>query len=360
MSRGALAVVIACSALALHVHPHSSRAFAAGTWSNPGTSTYTAIPGAGYTHDFPPACVPAPPCIDPVPPAPPVTGFIPGFYGNSFGRLAYAECDEHFPLFNCHWWGTGSAWTTVDGIGTSTVKVVAEARADTSNDCECPGWGPIFGTASLDAHLEFTIDTVPPGQPATVYFAWYALLNRSTEHEAGAEDPAFVQGLNGVPGVKFEINGTSLVAPGTGVNALPGTPNATYFLPASPGQSPGFILAQGGDPIVIDLEADVGATISPPPIPMTNQFDQSNASFYGRITLSIDEPLPPFQNPAIPGSNSVLEFSVDIGSDTEMSDPSLEGNEVFDPGDMYPWFGPLLPPGGADGVRDDVLIFQTE
>jgi hypothetical protein len=111
---------------------------------------------------------------------------------------------------------------------------------------------------------------------------------------------------------------------------------------------------------VIDLEAQVGATINPPPITLTNQVDQANASFYGKITLSIDTPLSPIQNPMAPGAATAAEFSVDIGSDAEMSDPTIEGNEVFDPGDMYSWFGPLLPPGGADGVRDDALIFQTD
>jgi hypothetical protein len=277
---------------------------ASGTWSFAPASTFSGAPAAGFMHDFPPLCIAGPPCNQPPPGTPPVTGFIPGFYGNSFGRTAYAECDEHFPLFNCHWWGTGSAWTTVGGIGTSTVSLVAEARADTSNECECVTWGPIFGSAALDAHLEFTINTVPPNQPVTVYFAWFALLNRSTEHEAGAEDPAFVMGLNGVAGVTFTINGAPLVAPGTGVDALPGTPNATLFLPANPAQSTGFILAQGGDTIVIDFETAVGATINPPPIPMTNQFDQANASFYGRLMLSIDAPLPVFANPAVPGNSA--------------------------------------------------------
>ncbi len=43
-------------------------------------------------------------------------------------------------------------------------------------------------------------------------------------------------------------------------------------------------------------------------------------------------------------------FSVDIGSDLEVSDPAQDGNEILDPGDIY-FMGPNL-------VKDDILIFQ--
>jgi hypothetical protein len=347
--------------LALLAQVSPAHAQGAGSFSLAPGSTFTGAATAASSHTVPPFCAPPPAlCFAPNPPIPPVTGFIPGFHGKSFGRWAYEECRENLPLQNCHWWGVGSAWTTVDGIGTNQAVIVGEARADTSNSCECPAWGPISGTGSLNTHIELVVSTIPPGQSATVYFAWNALLNRSTNHEAGGEDPAYVQGLNGAAGVTFNINGTPLVAPGTGVNSLPGTPNAIYFLPANPGQSTGFILVNDGDTITIDLQAEAGATIAPPPITPTQQRDQSNASFFGKITLRVDVPLQPIQNPMSPGANVSAEFSVDIGSDAEMSDPTIEGNEAFDPGDMYPWFGPMLPIGGADGVRDDALAFQTD
>ncbi len=53
-----------------------------------------------------------------------------------------------------------------------------------------------------------------------------------------------------------------------------------------------------------------------------------------------------------------LEWSLDIGSDVELSDPAMNGNEAVDPGDAYLWHGPGLPlPGGADGIRDDFFAF---
>jgi hypothetical protein len=53
----------------------------------------------------------------------------------------------------------------------------------------------------------------------------------------------------------------------------------------------------------------------------------------------------------------MFEFSLDIGSDTELSDPQFNGNEAFDPGDVYWWqSAPVVPPG-RDGFKDDKLIF---
>jgi PKD repeat protein len=50
-------------------------------------------------------------------------------------------------------------------------------------------------------------------------------------------------------------------------------------------------------------------------------------------------------------------FSLDIGSDSEMSDKKMDGNEVFDPGDAYLFQGAFIPPPGANGFLDDPFIF---
>lgn len=51
----------------------------------------------------------------------------------------------------------------------------------------------------------------------------------------------------------------------------------------------------------------------------------------------------------------IVYFSIDIGSDTEISDPQGDGDEVFDPGDLYLWgAGPATP---ADGFINDAFFF---
>jgi hypothetical protein len=61
-----------------------------------------------------------------------------------------------------------------------------------------------------------------------------------------------------------------------------------------------------------------------------------------------------------PEEKFLIEFSVDIGSDAELSDPFVTGNEAFDPGDVYAWrSAPVVPPG-RDGFKDDAFIFGVD
>ncbi len=57
----------------------------------------------------------------------------------------------------------------------------------------------------------------------------------------------------------------------------------------------------------------------------------------------------------VASGQQLLEFSLDIGSDCELSDPFPTGNEWFDPGDVYGSTHPMV--GPADGFKDDQSIF---
>ena len=56
----------------------------------------------------------------------------------------------------------------------------------------------------------------------------------------------------------------------------------------------------------------------------------------------------------------LFEFSVDIGSDNEISDPQLDGDEAFDPGDVYWWRSAAVISPGRDGFKDDKNIFGSD
>lgn len=61
----------------------------------------------------------------------------------------------------------------------------------------------------------------------------------------------------------------------------------------------------------------------------------------------------------------VWEFSLDIGSDKELSDPQFDGDEGFDPGDVYfsnegPVTPPLVPCGRDANFKDDQLLFPND
>ena len=64
--------------------------------------------------------------------------------------------------------------------------------------------------------------------------------------------------------------------------------------------------------------------------------------------------------PEEPGEEFQFEFSLDIGSDTELSDPFRDGDEGFDPGDVYWWQGPPVIFPGRDGFKDDEGIFGVD
>ncbi len=63
-----------------------------------------------------------------------------------------------------------------------------------------------------------------------------------------------------------------------------------------------------------------------------------------------------------PPASYDIEFSLDIGSDCELSDPQVDGDEGFDPGDFYVWKGPDVDAanGGRDGLRDDGFALGTD
>ncbi len=55
-----------------------------------------------------------------------------------------------------------------------------------------------------------------------------------------------------------------------------------------------------------------------------------------------------------------IEFSLDIGSDIELSDPFMDGDEAADPGDVYLWHSAPIVPPGRDGFKDDRMIFMGD
>ncbi|MFQ6049111.1 MAG: hypothetical protein ACE5K7_07090, partial [Phycisphaerae bacterium] len=58
------------------------------------------------------------------------------------------------------------------------------------------------------------------------------------------------------------------------------------------------------------------------------------------------------------GAQQRTEFSLDIGSDHELSDPYFDGDEWFDPGDVYETNQPVQ--GPTNGFKDDATIFGQD
>jgi len=96
-----------------------------------------------------------------------------------------------------------------------------------------------------------------------------------------------------------------------------------------------------------DLDGDTDVDV------LSVSHDDDKLAWYENMLL-----IPPVTCP----TRYEMLFSVDIGSDTEQSDPFADGDEGFDPGDLYASLGgPVTPPGvplGRDGFAlDDETLF---
>src|SRR5205823_4464435 len=85
------------------------------------------------------------------------------------------------------------------------------------------------------------------------------------------------------------------------------------------------------------------------------QDDAETVELYGQLVIWCTTVTPTPFIPVCPG-DPILEFSLDIGSDAELSDRNHNGNEWLDPGDSYLWHAPLFP-GPANGFRNDAGTF---
>ena len=54
-------------------------------------------------------------------------------------------------------------------------------------------------------------------------------------------------------------------------------------------------------------------------------------------------------------TTALITYSLDIGADSELSDGQLDGDEAWDPGDVYV-FGAPNPAPGMNGPWDDLLL----
>ncbi|MFQ5490609.1 MAG: hypothetical protein ACE5GE_07800 [Phycisphaerae bacterium] len=315
-----------------------------GVWGDPGTSTVDLKADAMWT-DFSTCGLPVGgPCFSEVG-TDTVLATVAGYKGWDFGNGAVVQLSNDGCPCPTLYAGAG-AHARADGVGTSLLKVRWKVVAEPYNSSQFRDDYNAWGKAHLAATIEADIITVPPGEPVTVFYSWWGLVFTLFDPEAGLEDPVEIKN------VSLKLNGVDLIKPGS----VDFANISAFFVFPLPGDSGmGSFPAFGGDTISITMTGDADAFISDPGQGFLEE-DQADALFRGEMVLSINEPLP--ANPFSSGAPSrVPEFSLDIGSDTELSDPFGDLDEVFDPGDTYPWAGLPLPVGGADGVRDDALIF---
>lgn len=253
----------------------------------------------------------------------------------------------------------GESVVRLRGLGSSSVLVRWDALARVKEQCrDAPGVYYANATASITAVIDLRIDGVEPGTPVIVFFRWKQESTNSFSPEGGAED------------VPTTVTGGSLTVGGDVL--FDGDFDRGVKGRSFSGDIFGSFGAVVGETVTIVTEVDLAATITGPgdafPVPNWHgppcwwERDWELTSWGGEIELSLGSavPPPPGSYEGTPGEaepQPVLLFSVDIGGDAELADPTPEGNEVFDPGDAYTWIGPPLPPGGMNGVIDDAAVF---
>ncbi|MEW6744764.1 MAG: FG-GAP repeat protein [Planctomycetota bacterium] len=239
---------------------------------------------------------------------------------------------------------SGAILIGLDGVGTSQVTILCAGVATTKfYCCQWSSWHEAIANARtgdavgpIPATIGLTVAGVPPGTPVTANFTWWSASANYYAPEGIGDDSAWVAST------LLALGGTALV-PFSALDLL--NVNGVLFR-----WGRGQFQSAGGASVSAVVSADLHTDIYPPPS-LGAVRDEEYVCWAAEIVLSL-------AGPPIVWGPPALEFSADIGSDRELSDPqaAAELDEVFDPGDMYLWGGPALPAGGADGTRDDSTL----
>ena len=269
--------------------------------------------------------------------------FIPGLFGNNFGTVCFVHAKEWGALPQYHEVSSYvGARAFINGDNTSTIHI--KWKNTGTNYATTDGHYAEIHT-SLDFNVAMSVTGVSPGTPVTIYW-WFNIFGSGvTSHEDNLleEDSIFVTNsmeINGAPQFGSEFDFSS-------PNGLPGWnewKNVT-----------GTFKVDAGVDFNFAVSSDVSLYLQEPAGPGGFGFgvDQNNGNFIGEIYFTV---VPQYPVPVNNTDDMLILFSLDIGSDTEFSDPKQDGNEFFDPGDLYAKsnIGPLPV---VTPFADDVAIF---
>ena len=275
-------------------------------------------------------------------------------FGVSRGNRASEDALPNFCCGNRSWAHTENfGYAAINGDNTDFITISygisGRSRGGRDNNYACQATDTLTFTLLLD------ITGGPFGFPAIVDYSWDHFGGIGGRNEAVTEDACSTIAQLVVDNVGDVFQNRFNFANPPPVGPLP--PQFGVFGWNKKTNQGGSLNRNIGDQLVISgrLMLEVN-TNNPFPFPAQTLDDQS-ASQWGRIRLSLGTPIVPVPpDTIVDGSLAWWEFSVDIGGDCEMSDPTIDGNEVFDPGDSYVWQGPALPLGGADGIKNDEII----
>ncbi len=228
-------------------------------------------------------------------------------------------------LPNCKVSASGTGNVQIEKNGSSAIYVQWWCHSIAQYDCydpDCPWFAR--DTSSLNAKVVIRIGGLPNGAPVTVGYDWKHFSSIANEPEAVDEDNAEVANAT--------LNLFNRTGFGQGLNLA----GPTKFAQLRTGDSLQTFNTVAGDSLVIDISALTLAYVFPPPYtPQNPREDDASADFFGFVNVYVSATGSPLPVPVASCPPSSLSFSVDIGGDRELSDPSTDGNEVLDPGDLF-------------------------
>jgi len=276
-----------------------------------------------------------------------LANFTAGLYGNDYATYCFAhaletgENPQHHEVSS--YFGSRAI---INGDNTSAVRI--KWKNTGANYATTDGHFARIHT-SLNVSVNMSVTGMPPGMPVTIYW-WYDIFGGgSTAHEdpVNQEDSIRVRNTMTIKGVS-QFNGQFDFGSPLGLPGWNEWKNKTGTFQVISGADFNFTVSSD---IYLYLDIPAG------PGGFGFGIDQDDGIFKGTIYFSVvaQDPLPINNN----NNNMLTLFSLDIGSDSELSDPQQNGNEIFDPGDMYPMsnVGPLPV---VTPWKDDSLIFAHD
>jgi len=248
-------------------------------------------------------------------------GFVAGLNGHSFATYCHVYSKQEGQLPQHHEVkSTIGSRAIIDGDNTSTIHI--KWKHTGTNYATSDGHNArVLSDLSFAVNMQVT--GLPPGTPVTVYW-WFDIFGAgSTSHEdMSNEDSIFVINDMAIDGNPQFTNQFSFASPA----GLPGWnewKNVTGTFQVNSGANFNFSVSS-----VLRLY------LNPPAGPGGFGFgiDQNDGIFKGDIYFTV---VPQYPAPENNDEDMYTLFSLDIGSDTEFSDPKQDGNEYFDPGDLY-------------------------
>ncbi|MBL8745606.1 MAG: hypothetical protein JNK58_04525 [Phycisphaerae bacterium] len=287
---------------------------------------------------------------------------ISGFQGLSYGQR-YGFDAKDFSIVGGRESvvvASSKAKATIDGDGTQLVTIEwlirASAESDALDGYDAESHARIEDPATGDhffVELEVNPLSVPAGTAVIVYYSWDAATRGFNRIEpagqlwSGAPAPLDYARMLGA---SLQIDGVEQLPGNFSFDIQPPVVGVDNTLK----NQSGTITLTVPATLRVDIRGIAESGVFQTGGGFTGMEDAASALYFGKIRFNVGTP--PIPTPEVP-QTPAIDFSVDIAGDTELSAQPADGDEVFDPGDVYLWRSAALPPGGGNGYKNDADAF---